>query len=403
MTKRWPLTSVMANSGPRYSFPDCVDKHSTGGVGDKVTHGAAARRRMRRAGRLSGRGLGITGARSTSSSPFPAGPGPQRGALPGPGGADRPRRRRGRQPGPGGQGHLRPPRHHTGTVDSLALIGSSIVSGRRPRRARTSPVATSRPARCLHEDPGGGSRARRAARPAQRLAGHQGLRPGDRHGRRPGFWRSATPSRFASRSPSSAGSRSPPTSPRSPRMSRCGCSSSTASATLLARCAGRLIPVRGTRSLPSSWLPKAEMSTRWWTCRCRARCAWSVLPPVVSSRPSTPSASLRAPSARSRPADQGGHPRSRRRGRAVGPRRGRGQRRRPVARLYGTRSVDRATALVLGALTIGPDPVTPTPHVPRIGCDCGADHDELLALARAAAGPPTRHTASSPWGGRAGR
>ena len=35
----------------------------------------------------------------------------------------------------------------------------------------------------------------------------------------------------------------------------------------------------------------------------------------------------------------------------------------PVARLYGTRSVDRAAALVLGALAIGPDPVTPTPHV----------------------------------------
>ncbi len=28
------LTRVMADSGPRYEFPDCVDKHSTGGVGD---------------------------------------------------------------------------------------------------------------------------------------------------------------------------------------------------------------------------------------------------------------------------------------------------------------------------------------------------------------------------------
>src|SRR3712207_7576081 len=31
------LTRAMADSGPRYAFPDCVDKHSTGGVGDKVT------------------------------------------------------------------------------------------------------------------------------------------------------------------------------------------------------------------------------------------------------------------------------------------------------------------------------------------------------------------------------
>src|SRR3712207_6639378 len=31
------LTRAMADSGPRYRFPDCVDKHSTGGVGDKVT------------------------------------------------------------------------------------------------------------------------------------------------------------------------------------------------------------------------------------------------------------------------------------------------------------------------------------------------------------------------------
>ena len=31
------MTQVMADSGVRYAFPDCVDKHSTGGVGDKVT------------------------------------------------------------------------------------------------------------------------------------------------------------------------------------------------------------------------------------------------------------------------------------------------------------------------------------------------------------------------------
>src|SRR3712207_1651945 len=57
------LTRAMADSGPRYAFPDCVDKHSTGGVGDKVTLvsmpivaacGAPV-------AKLSGRGLGITG------------------------------------------------------------------------------------------------------------------------------------------------------------------------------------------------------------------------------------------------------------------------------------------------------------------------------------------------------
>ena len=31
------LTRAMADSGERYSFPECVDKHSTGGVGDKVS------------------------------------------------------------------------------------------------------------------------------------------------------------------------------------------------------------------------------------------------------------------------------------------------------------------------------------------------------------------------------
>src|ERR687893_1572724 len=31
------LTRAMADSGGRYSFPECVDKHSTGGGGGKIT------------------------------------------------------------------------------------------------------------------------------------------------------------------------------------------------------------------------------------------------------------------------------------------------------------------------------------------------------------------------------
>ena len=57
------LTRAMADSGPRYAFPECVDKHSTGGVGDKVT--LTALPIVAACGvpvaKLSGRGLGITG------------------------------------------------------------------------------------------------------------------------------------------------------------------------------------------------------------------------------------------------------------------------------------------------------------------------------------------------------
>lgn len=57
------LTRSMSESGAHYSFPDCVDKHSTGGVGDKISLvslpivaacGAPV-------AKLSGRGLGQTG------------------------------------------------------------------------------------------------------------------------------------------------------------------------------------------------------------------------------------------------------------------------------------------------------------------------------------------------------
>jgi thymidine phosphorylase len=57
------LTEAMADSGERYSFPECVVKHATGGVGDKISLtslpivaacGAPV-------AKLSGRGLGMTG------------------------------------------------------------------------------------------------------------------------------------------------------------------------------------------------------------------------------------------------------------------------------------------------------------------------------------------------------
>jgi len=57
------LTRAMAESGDTYSFPECVDKHSTGGVGDKVSLTAlpiAAACGVPVA-KLSGRGLGTTG------------------------------------------------------------------------------------------------------------------------------------------------------------------------------------------------------------------------------------------------------------------------------------------------------------------------------------------------------
>jgi len=57
------LTRAMADSGERYSFPGCVDKHSTGGVGDKVSLTALpiAAACGAPVAKLSGRGLGTTG------------------------------------------------------------------------------------------------------------------------------------------------------------------------------------------------------------------------------------------------------------------------------------------------------------------------------------------------------
>lgn len=124
------LTSVMANSGPRYSFPDCVDKHSTGGVGDKVTLTALPLVAACGApvAKLSGRGLGITGGTIDKLESIPGWT------------ADLSEERFRAQVERiglvvGGAGELAPAdkviyalRDTTGTVDSLALIGSSIVS-----------------------------------------------------------------------------------------------------------------------------------------------------------------------------------------------------------------------------------------------------------------------------------
>jgi len=124
------LTRAMAESGERYSFPGCVDKHSTGGVGDKISLtslpivaacGAPV-------AKLSGRGLGTTGGTIDKLESIPGFS------------VDLSEERMQRQVEEIGlaiseAGDLAPAdkaiyalRDTTGTVDSLPLIGSSIVS-----------------------------------------------------------------------------------------------------------------------------------------------------------------------------------------------------------------------------------------------------------------------------------
>lgn len=124
------LTRVMADSGPRYSFPDCVDKHSTGGVGDKVT--LTALPIVAACGvpvaKLSGRGLGTTGGTIDKLE-----------AIPGLSTALDELAFRAQVESIGlaiaEAGDVAPAdkalyalRDSTGTVDSMALIGASIVS-----------------------------------------------------------------------------------------------------------------------------------------------------------------------------------------------------------------------------------------------------------------------------------
>ena len=124
------LTRAMAESGGRYSFPECVDKHSTGGVGDKISLtslpivaacGAPV-------AKLSGRGLGTTGGTIDKLESIPGFS------------VDLSEEQFRRQVEEVGlaileAGDLAPAdkaiyslRDTTGTVDSLPLIGSSIVS-----------------------------------------------------------------------------------------------------------------------------------------------------------------------------------------------------------------------------------------------------------------------------------
>ena len=124
------LTRAMAESGEAYSFPDCVDKHSTGGVGDKISLislpiVAACDAPV---AKLSGRGLGTTGGTIDKLESIPG----FSVAL-----SEAQFRRQVEEIGLAiiEAGDLAPAdkaiyalRDTTGTVDSLPLIGSSIVS-----------------------------------------------------------------------------------------------------------------------------------------------------------------------------------------------------------------------------------------------------------------------------------
>jgi thymidine phosphorylase len=124
------LTRAMAESGKTYSFPECVDKHSTGGVGDKVSLTALPIVAACGApvAKLSGRGLGATGGTVDKLESIPGfscslSEGQFRSQVDEVGLAIIE------------AGDLAPAdkeiyalRDTTGTVDSLPLIGSSIVS-----------------------------------------------------------------------------------------------------------------------------------------------------------------------------------------------------------------------------------------------------------------------------------
>ncbi|HET9927934.1 MAG TPA: thymidine phosphorylase, partial [Rubrobacter sp.] len=124
------LTRAMAESGETYSFPECVDKHSTGGVGDKVSLTALPIVAACGApvAKLSGRGLGATGGTIDKLESIPG----FSCNL-----TEKQFRDQVEEVGLAiiEAGDLAPAdkeiyalRDTTGTVDSLPLIGSSIVS-----------------------------------------------------------------------------------------------------------------------------------------------------------------------------------------------------------------------------------------------------------------------------------
>lgn len=124
------LTEAMTDSGKRYSFPECVDKHATGGVGDKISLislpiVAACGVQV---AKLAGRGLGTTGGTIDKLESIPG----LRCDL-----SEERLRKQVEEVGLaiGEAGDLAPAdkaiyalRDATGTVDSLPLIASSIVS-----------------------------------------------------------------------------------------------------------------------------------------------------------------------------------------------------------------------------------------------------------------------------------
>src|SRR5688572_21503700 len=124
------LTRAMAESGERYSFPESVDKHSTGGVGDKISLTALPIVAACGApvAKLSGRGLGATGGTIDKLESIPG----FSCNL-----SEEQFRNQVEEVGLAivEAGDLAPAdkeiyalRDTTGTVDSLPLIGSSIVS-----------------------------------------------------------------------------------------------------------------------------------------------------------------------------------------------------------------------------------------------------------------------------------
>ncbi len=131
------LTQALADSGERHSFPECVDKHSTGGIGDKIS--LISLPIVAACGvpvaKLSGRALGTTGGTIDKLEAIP-------GLR-----CDLSEKRFKKQVEEIGlavmeAGDLAPAdkaiyalRDATGTVDSLPLIGSSIVSKKAAMRA----------------------------------------------------------------------------------------------------------------------------------------------------------------------------------------------------------------------------------------------------------------------------